>query len=258
MFNKKQKQFKLGKLPAIEDKRDLKFSTYLNKEKVIRPSEFGHENLIPQWYMYANDKYGCCVFAGAGHEHRIWCAEGGGDVFFTDFNILKSYSDVTGFTAGDPSTDNGTYVREAMKYRQHVGIPDYSGEKHKIEAYVSINPRDLESILDAIYLFGAVGVGIRFPESAMRQFNAGKPWTVPLLPSKINGGHYIPLVAYRKGYFGCVTWGRLQWIAPKFLSTFCDEAWVMLSAEMFGEDKVTDEGFRFDELQRDLQALKVV
>ncbi len=45
MFNKKQKQFKLGKLPAIEDKRDLKFSTYLNKEKVIRPSEFGHEKI---------------------------------------------------------------------------------------------------------------------------------------------------------------------------------------------------------------------
>ena len=47
----------------------------------------------------------------------------------------------------------------------------------------------------AAYLFGAVGIGIRFPAFAMDQFNAGQPWDVQTTNAKIDGGHYIPLVA---------------------------------------------------------------
>jgi hypothetical protein len=40
-----------------------------------------------------------------------------------------------------------------------------------------------------------------------------------------------------------------------FLKKYCDEAWVMLSDEMFGDDKVTFEGFNLEQLQADLIAL---
>jgi hypothetical protein len=42
--------------------------------------------------------------------------------------------------------------------------------------------------------FGAAGLGVKFPTSAMKQFKAGKPFTV--VKSGIEGGHYMPVNSF--------------------------------------------------------------
>ena len=112
--------------------------------------------------------------------------------------------------------------------------------------------KGLTQIEEAVYLFGVAGIGIRFPASAMAQFNAGKPWSV-VARSKIEGGHYIPLVALR-GDLYCVTWGKLQALTPAFLTKYVDEAWCILSPEMLTAGK-SMEGFSLAQLQADLKLL---
>ena len=121
-----------------------------------------------------------------------------------------------------------------------------------LEALVGPSPYGVHLSGVALYLFGIVGIGIEFPDSAMDQFNAGKPWSVVPGP-KPREGHYIPLVAYRQ-HLECVTWGRVQSMTTEFFKKYCDEAWAILSPEMLRADK-SPEGFNLAQLQKDLAAL---
>ena len=265
-------KFKLGKLPATYDKRDLLFSEYRTAEALpSHPKYFGHEGLMAAngWQMFGNGPdntvspgfkgAGDCVFAGGDHETMLWTLEGGVPAKFTGATAIKDYSSVTGYDPkapldahGNNPTDQGTNVRTALGYRRKTGLVDASGKRHKIGAYVSLEVGNMDEILEALYLFGVVGIGIKFPLSAMDQFNAGKPWSV-VPGSAPEGGHYIPLVANRTN-LECVTWGRIQQMTPQFFKTYCDEAWAILSTEMLKAGKSL-EGFDLTQLQEDLKAL---
>ncbi len=246
---------KLGKKPATYDRRDLLFLQYIDRTKLpLHPEQFGHEDIIDAdaWGMLGNDSVGDCVFAGSDHETMLWTMEAGNPATFTAANAIADYSAVTGYNPDGPGTDRGTEVRQALQYRQQTGLIDANANRHKIGAYLALEPGNLDHLYEAMYLFGAVGIGIMFPNSAMDQFQAGRPWSV-VHGAQIMGGHYVPLVADR-GNLVCVTWGRLQQVTLQFYQRYCDEAWAILSPEMLKADK-SPEGFDLMQLQADLQAV---
>jgi hypothetical protein len=250
----KKPQLALGKTPARAGAMTFKLSSYLDKAALPKPPKtFGHEALIPAtWGMLGNDAYGDCVWAGAAHETMLWNAEAGRKVAFTDKCVLSDYSAVTGFNPKKPSTDQGTDMVVAASYRRKTGVVDAAGKRHTVAAYLSIKPGDLNEHAIAMWLFGAVGIGIAFPTSAMDQFNAGKPWDV-VSRSKIEGGHYIPLVA-RRADLECVTWGKIQRMTAAFFAKFNDESVAYVSLEALTNNK-SPEGFDAAQLQADLAAL---
>ena len=244
----------LGKTPARKDAVRLKFRDYLDKSLLpTPPKSFGHEQAVPAWPMLGNDTRGDCVWAGAGHETMLWNYEAGHPVTFTDQATLSDYSTVTGFTPSDPNTDQGTDMQVAASYRQKTGVIDRDGHRHRVAAYLAITPGDVQEHLLAMYLFGAVGIGLKFPSYAMDQFNAGKPWTKHFF-YKIEGGHYVPLVARRSGRLVCVTWGKTQPMTDAFFKAFNDESIVYLSQEMLVNGRSL-EGFNLTQLQADLAKL---
>jgi hypothetical protein len=253
-------ELKLGKQPATEDSRDLMFARYVNKAQLpTSPAQFGHEDLFgpKDWGMLGNDQWGDCAWAGPAHETMILSTEGGHAASFTTQGVLSDYAVGTGFDPNDgPSgqnpTDRGSNVRQVLKYRQKTGIVDSDSNRHKIGAYVKLKTKDLDQVLEAMYLFEVVGIGIEFPESAMDQFNHGQPWDV-VPGAKIEGGHYIPLVAKREN-LEVVTWGALQQMTEAFYQKYCDEAWAYISVEDLKENK-SPEGFDLEELQADLAAI---
>lgn len=247
--------YKLGKKPARTDAVKFKLSNYVDRSALPKPpARFGHEGMFPSagWGMFGNDRVGDCVFAGAAHEHMIWCKEGGKEVTFTDDNVISDYSAVTGYNPTDPSSDQGTDMQAAADYRRRVGIVDNQGVRHKVAAYLAINPGSVTDHYIAMYLFSAVGIGIRFPASAWDQVKARKPWT-RVANSPIEGGHYICLLGKRV-YLQCVTWGLIQPLTISFFQAYNDESVVYLSEEMLVNRK-SPEGFDYDTLLRDLNAL---
>lgn len=246
---------KLGKTPARKDAVKLKFRDYIDTDLLPAPPKiFGHETSIQSWQMLGNDEFGDCVWAGAGHETMLWNKEAGRDTPFTDRSVLSDYSALTGFDPAHPNTDQGTDMQLAASYRQKVGVLDGTNRRHKVAAYLAITPGDIQEHLLAAYLFGAVGIGLKFPSYAMDQFNAGKPWTKHVIFT-IEGGHYVPLVARRDGQLVCVTWGKLQHMTDAFFKAFNDESIVYLSPEMLTNGKSL-EGFNLAQLQADLEAIK--
>jgi hypothetical protein len=253
-------ELKLGKQPATEDKRDLMFAKYVQPSQLpTPPAQFGHEDLFgaKDWGMLGNDQWGDCAWAGPAHETMILTTEGGHPVSFTTDAVLRDYAAGTGFdpNAGPPGqnpTDQGSNVREVLKYRQKTGVVDGNKTRHKIGAYVKLDEKNLDQVLEAMYLFEVVGIGIEFPASAMDQFNHGEPWDV-VQGAKIEGGHYIPLVAKREN-LEVVTWGALQQMTQAFYEKYCDEAWAYISVEDLKDGK-SPEGFDLEELQADLAAV---
>lgn len=247
---------KLGKKPARKGAVLFKLANYINKAALpVPPLHFGHEKAIKAnaWAMLGNDQVGDCVLAGAAHETMLWNLEAGTKVAFNDKAVLSDYTAVTGYDPADPNTDQGTDMQAAASYRRKTGVVDSKGKRHKIEAYLAITPGDLQEHLIALYLFGAVGIGLQFPAGAMTQFNAGKPWSTKDAGG-IDGGHYVPLVAKRE-YLEVVTWGKIQRMTHAFFAKYNDESVAYVSLEALTNNK-SPEGFDSAALLADLEALK--
>jgi hypothetical protein len=250
----------LGKKPATEDRRDIRLKALLEQTGQPLPTpphRFGHANLYSgdAWGMMGNDRYGDCVFAGAAHETMLTNHLARRTVTFTDQAVLSDYSAVTGFNPADPSSDQGTDVRDALKYRQKTGIVDANGARHKIGAYVALTPGDWDELMQAVYVFAAVGVGVEFPDSAMDQFNQGEPWDV-VDGAKIEGGHYIPCMGRSSaGIGGVVTWARRQSATRAFYEKYADEAWAIVFPEELRAGK-TERGFDLAGLNAALAQLR--
>jgi hypothetical protein len=250
---KQHLDIKLGKKPARVGAVKFKFREFLIKKKLPTvPRSFGHEKLFKNWGMLANDQVGDCVIAGGQHEVMLWNKACGKDVRFTEQSAIDDYSRIAGYVPGDPSTDQGTDMEEAAKYRRKTGLLDADGKYHQIGAYLDLEPGNLAQHLLAAYMFEAVGLGFEMPMSAMDQFNAGKHWSI-VRGSRIEGGHYIPLVAHRTDLV-IVTWGRAQRVTTGFFKKYNDESIVYLSEEMIQSGK-SPEGFDLPALKDALNSL---
>lgn len=254
---------RLGKQAATPKPTDLKFTRYVDTTQVELPRRYGFDHAVSDWGMLGNDQYGDCVLAGACHEHMLLTARGSSydkPAPFTSKEALAAYTAITGFDPNDSSTDQGTNVHDAMSYRRKTGITDEAGQAHTILAYLSLDTGDLQQVWQALYLFECVGIGIRFPRSAMDQFNARQPWSV-VKGSPIEGGHYVPLVSRQgddsahKGQMRCVTWGQLQALTDDFYRENCDEAWAFVTEDAIERTGASARGFDLATLQADLAAL---
>ena len=219
------------------------------------PLVFGHQAAVAEYHMLGNDLWGNCVWAQAAHNEYIWSLEGGAErTRITTQDTLDDYAAVTGFAYTD-ATDNGTDMTDAAKYWQQTGIRDALNQRHKIDAYVSLEVANLDEMFLAIWLTGAAGIGIQLPESAEDQSdangegNTGVPWTVPRRV-KMEGGHCVSGVGRdADGNLLIVTWGTIQAITPAFFERFNDEGVCYLSLETLNAKGLSPEGYDASTLQ---------
>jgi len=251
---------KLGKKPARPGAITLKFADIIDASKLpTPPSHFGHQGMIANnaWGMLGNDNVGDCVLAGGAHEHMLFSLEGQhGKVVFDTKGVISDYSAITGYDPNDPNSDQGTDMQQAASYRRKVGLIDSRGVRHKVDAYCEIGLRDLSQLNLAVWLFGAAGIGIQFPNTAMDQFNAGKVWDV-VPGATIEGGHYVPIIGkHTDGHYVLVTWGKEILATTRFIRKYMDEGVAYISRDvLLAKTAKTDEGFDIAALDSFLKQL---
>ena len=250
--------YKLGKQPARFDHRTLRLARYVSKlpQPPLEPSWVTHVN---NWPMYMNDQIGDCAIAGAAHCDEQWLQyanPGGaspGVVMLNDNQVLKAYMDISGYTPGDPSTDTGCVLLDVLKYWRKRGIGG-----HKIDAFVSVNPKNLQEVAQAIWLFGNVYVGLMLPLAAQ----GADAWTVSDggvhteqgAPGSW-GGHCVMVPAMSPKTLTCITWGERLKMSHNFWLDYVDECYVALSQEWMEKNESAPSGFDFVTLANDLEAL---
>jgi hypothetical protein len=249
--------YKLGKREAVERPRDFRLADYAPVSQLPKaPKRFGFGKLYTRWGMLGNDRAGDCVFAGGAHETMIWTkVRQGTPTPFRTEDVLADYGAVTGYNPATGENDNGTYVHEANSYRRRVGLLDANGVRHKIAAYVRIDPKDWDALVRASYTFGAVGIGFEVPSTIWGQM--GEEWDLTDEGAEIEGGHYVPVVGSMDSSreVTCVTWGKRQEMTRDFYERYNDEAWAMVSPDLIRGDGLGIHGFDLDRLLADLASL---
>lgn len=274
----------LGRKSATYDSRDLQYAAV--KTGVALPpipaphggygTDFAYwgmggngpvdtdDRSLPANWTSAQDGAGDCTIAGPAHEtmeadHNAGrpVAKFSAKACLEDYITLTKQANGTAYNPVTGSGDTGLEVRSVLSYRQKTGLQDDTGARHKIGVFVAVEPTNFQDLWEALWLFEAVGIGIEFPESAMDQFNQGKPWSV-VAGAQIDGGHYIPIVGHpAASVWTVVTWGKRQLVTPAFITKYCEEAWAYISAERYSAvTGKTLEGWKDADLEQYITLVK--
>lgn len=210
--------FRGGLLPH-DGRPTLMLADVLDKKLPAPPESADWLSDVPPyaWGMLGNDKLGDCTVAGLAHKRigDVWSNQGSILEVTTD-QVISFYENF-GYRPDDPDSDQGAVCQQVLETWQKKG---FLGERPL--AFARINVRNKTEIMQAISTFGQLYTGFNVPQSAMEQFNAGKPWTVvPGSPSI--GGHCITLGGYDLERVKGVTWGVVQEMTWEFvLKQFTD------------------------------------
>lgn len=226
----------LGRLPERPESEAprLKLARFLDRDALPpTPALVDWVSKVSGWGMLGNDSWSDCVFAAVGHMiEAATCYGQGATVKVSLADVLKGYSDVTGFDqqAGPPGrnpTDRGTVIQDALSHWRKTGIGD-----HKILAFARVDHRNLDEVTAALNLFGHLMVGVDFPSAGMAQFDHGQPWDVVANDGGSDGGHAVTLgFDASGGPLKAVSWGRAQPLTPAWWSRYVREAWVVIMPE---------------------------
>lgn len=215
-----------GKLPAQPARPHLRLAAGITQTLPPPPASVLYDQ-VPDWGMEGNDTAGDCVEAYIAHavEQLTRYATGTEQVIAAS-ETIGLYSAITGYDPHDPNTDQGTNMQDALTWWRKTGV--FRG--HRIAAFAAVDLTDWDEIENAVDLFGHVSIGFNFPDSAMDQFNQGRPWTV-VKGSPVDGGHCVMLIGYDQDWLYVVTWGQVQKMDRAFWAAYVDEAWVPITQD---------------------------
>lgn len=246
---------KLGKQAPFHDPRTLQLANYL-KVGALPPTPPVWKNYaekVTNWPMFSNDTLGDCTCAGAGHMIMEWTANAGDPYVPTDAEIVAAYSAITGYTPSNPNSDQGAVETDVLKYWQSTGIAG-----HKIGAFVALQPGDQNHIKDAIALFTGCYIGVSLPLTAQGQTT----WSVPPggavgqgAPGSW-GGHAINIIGFNPRELVFISWGAVYRMTWEFWAIYCDEAYAIISPDLFNGKNAAPDGLDLAQLTIDLALVK--
>jgi hypothetical protein len=197
--------FKLGRKPPGPTRPHLKMKNYLLRSLPDPPATMDETPLaMPSLSrMFLNDQLGDCIIAALyGHQRGVWSANasnGKAIVLPTDDDIQKTYSRLFGYVPGDPTTDTGGIIQDALNDLINSKI---------IDGYVSVNAHDQIELKTAIWLFGGVTFGMGLPDEWTHDLSNLK-WTVAGDSDPANGHCFICPGKYDDTTVGTSTWGQI-------------------------------------------------
>jgi hypothetical protein len=246
----------MGKLPAKTDSRTLRLSSYLRG--LGRPAPAAdYTRAVPKarrWPLLANNRFPCCTCSAAGHMIEVWTANTGTVRIIPDSAVVRTYRRFV----GDVHKPH-KHMIDVLNYWRNSGI---AGDR--ILAYAQLTPGDVAETKLTIELFGACYVGLALPNFALipGTFDhvLNTPWTKPFkkeradtIPQRRNG-HTVAAVKYDRDNVYVVTWGILKPMSWDFYSTYCEEAYAVLSKDFVdAKSKRSASGFDLAALAQDLR-----
>ena len=263
---------KLGKKPAVYDPRTLKYRAFRTTPFPKPPLTLDYSKGVEDWGMDLNGpnhyKHGVpgaglgdCVPAAAAHGEEVWTLNAGGSlVKVPNGAVLKKYEAWGGYIPGDPNTDNGCVILQALKGWIKSGFNLHPA----LYAFVALHEignssqmtMDIEMIKEAMWLFGGVDIGIQLPLA----WQTAKVWDVgpandPNYERNSWGGHSIWFVGYNATGPVAITWGSLVQITWAAVTAYVDEGYACLSRDFISATGLAPSKYNFAALDAALQVV---
>lgn len=214
---------------------------------------------VPSFPMYGNDRLGDCTVAGLGHLLGAVSTYGSGaEAMFSDAEIEKTYSRVSGYVPGNQATDNGAFCADVLDDAAANGMTDLNGTVHKVLGHARLgNPADEELVAQCLDVFGSLYVGFTVQQHMEAEFGQGQVWTWQPGDAEV-GGHCVVLqrrypCGSRHGVLEYVTWGARQRADFAWQAHAVSEAHVVITSEWLRAAGTTVEGLDLQQLLADSQ-----
>lgn len=253
------RRFKLGRKAVKTDSRTLKVRAYLTSALPAPPASVDWSKGQTAWGMLRNDTLGDCTIAGAMHAIMGWGLNAGTEATFTDDDALSYYETFDGYEDGDPSTDNGGVLLDVLNDWKQSGIESESAvnyEPHKIVAFASVDPTNLNEVKSALSIFGPLYCGLSFPNSAMDQSS----WELTS-DTSIDGGHCVVMIGYNATGPVFISWGALYQATWDFFNYYFaparqGEVYAAISPDWIEKSGVDPAGLNAAQLEADAALIR--
>ena len=243
----------LGKKPPKPDPLIPMLARYTAKLPEAPPAVNWAQHGPADWGAMLNATLGDCTCAGVGHAIQTWTLNSTGEMVTLPDAAIESLYEKFGYNPAIPSTDQGAVETTVLKYWLANPV-----DGHALNGFVSLQPKDIKDIKDAIWLFGGAYIGLAMPKSAQGQ----RVWLVP--PEGITGdgtpgswgGHCVYVTGYDSRFVYFISWGipmRMSW---NFWWAYCDESYGLLAPDWLEASGMAPSVFDRAALEADMAALR--
>lgn len=253
--------FKLGRLQRTYDPRVPHLSALLTGQTpVAPPATVDYTKGMPaNLGMMLNDKLGDCTCAAVYHAIQVWTFNATKKmVTWPDGDVQKLYILACGYNPRVPGEGPGGNEQHVLTYLLNQGAPTgpAGATRHKITAFVEVDPRNVDDVKRTINECGVAYIGFNVPQSVMPP-NAPPPsvWTYVPTDSNIIGGHAVVLAGYNSQGPRVISWGQYYTMTWEFFAKFVDEVYAIADSEWFESKGTTPGGLTLEELEVQMKAL---
>lgn len=256
--------FALGRAPRIFDPRVPHMSALLAGAPQTPPPPsmrwaLGMPNDLG---MMLNDTLGCCTCAAVFHAIQLWsyhCNRDGLVITEPDGCVLSLYEAVGAYLPSNPSTDRGAVEQDVLEYLLNTGAPTgpKAETRHKLAAYVEIDPRNTDDVKRAIVDCGVVYIGFNVPKFLMSGDGPQQVWTLPpAWDGSTEGGHAVILTGYDADSLDLISWGQHYAMTWAFFAATVDEAYALADYDWINKTGSTPGGLSLSALETQMTALR--
>ena len=255
---------KLGKKPAIFDRRTPRLASVLSAHLPDPPAACDHGERFPSWPLWRNGDQlrthgppipglGDCTAVGVASAIRVMTAGRGGEIQLTDDEVVGIYQR-NGYDPARPATDQGAVELDVLNRWCEAGYAVGRQAPDVLTGYGGVEPGNHDAVRRAIAMLGGLYIGLSLPDYALSD---GTVWTAPRQPFRIAGGHAVFVHGYDADGLWLNSWAERKRMEWGFLDAFCDEAYGLLSRDWLAVNGLSPANEDFARLADELRAARL-
>lgn len=188
------------------------------------------------YQMFANDVLSDCVIASLLDLFLTWSRQTGTSFLPTEQDARDGYQKLGGWDPKNPvATDNGCVMLDVVT---KLKTETLAGQT--VEAFIRVNPRDLDMMAAALEFFGGLWLGLDLPVA----WQQADTWDVS--PTGSVSGDWAPASWGRHATHanlwspargGLITWAEHRPFTLPAIPVYCSEAYALVSTKLWTDLK---------------------
>jgi hypothetical protein len=254
-------KFKLGRLhrsynPSIPHMSALT----AGKALPAPPASVDYTTKLPaNLGMMMNDTLGDCTCAAVYHAVQVWTGNAQKKLITEpDADVEQLYVQACGYNPKAGGEGPGGNEQTVLTYLLKTGAPfgPKGAQRHKIKAFVEVDPRNTDDVKRAIVDCGVAYIGFNVPAFLMPS-NAPPPsvWKVQNTDKNIIGGHAVVLAGYTAEGARVISWGQYYTMTWGFFAAYVDEVYAIADPLWIENGGSTPGGLTLAELEAQMKGI---
>lgn len=254
---------KLGRLHRTYDPRVPHMSALLAGQTLppLPASKDWTAGMPSNLGMMLNDTLGDCTCAAVYHALQVWSANANPPMLTEpDIDVKDLYILACGYNPRVPGEGPGGNEQHVLGYLLRSGAPIGPAGKarHKIAAFVEVDPRNTDDVKRTINDCGVAYIGFNVPQFIVPAPPQVPPdvWDVQQTDTQIVGGHAVVLAGYDANGARVISWGQYYTMTWAFFAQYVDEVYAIADQTWVEKQGTSPAGLSLAELETQMQALK--